>query len=829
MNGSLRWFAGFLLAALAYASTADARPITVSGHVFVDANRNGQKDADERGLANVPVSDGENITMSGLDGSYTLKLDVQEDRFIFVTAPTGFAPSRTFFHRIEAGIAESKVEASFGLESDTRWGAPDGARHSFSFLVTADSQFTTKEEQALLIEEFSEMNAVSQNPAFFFIVGDLTMNGTFEELDMYRGAAARITNFPLFNIFGGHDGNSCARSVRNFQAKIGPPYFSWDCGGIHFIALTTETGYLSKESNDRQWAWVERDLALQPKTKPIVIACHIAPPRDIFAQWASRHNIKAVFLGHWHENTVYTQNGVPFLITGPIRGRDWGALTRSFRVCRFRAGDLTTELRFTGQDKRLDIVCPPADGVLPAGKIPLVVNAYDTVSWIREAKAELTTAKGVRTEYALKQESDWCWRGEWNAAQEQVLCRLKVTVRNDRGESWERETSVTIGDGKPPLCKPATAWPQIVRTFEEGRTTPDIVRPPLALAWCAPTGGDVWTSSPIAADGLVFIGVEDEDLGWPGAGVVAFDAVTGARLWKTRTESVRHTVAYEGGRVFALSEQGIVYGLDARNGRILWKAEGYPPEAGFRGAKSSCVTHKGRVLALLEYGPLLALDAATGKEIWRVPLNIMLRQSCPTVYGDTVYVAGRETVAAFSLDTGAQQWREKVTVGVGRSVSPPIRKDGTLFVAGGTTVAYDAAPQKSTDRILWKTATSTGATYAAFCPVIWNDKLIAGGADLVALDVKTGKPLWRHSPDSDPALFERNKRQVLSGLSAPAVSGNTLYVGKEDGYFYALDAETGKTLWRYRIGVPIKSSPVVTGNAVYVGACDGNVYAFVGR
>ena len=36
---------------------------------------------------------------------------------------------------------------------------------------------------------------------------------------------------------------------------------------------------------------------------------------------------------------------VPYFDTAPMRGRDWGAFTRVFRVVRFADGQLTTEVR----------------------------------------------------------------------------------------------------------------------------------------------------------------------------------------------------------------------------------------------------------------------------------------------------------------------------------------------------------------------------------------------------------------------------------------------------------------------------------------------------
>lgn len=62
--------------------------------------------------------------------------------------------------------------------------------------------------------------------------------------------------------------------------------------------------------------------------------------------------------------------------------------------------------------------------------------------------------------------------------------------------------------------------------------------------------------------------------------------------------------------------------------------------------------------------------------------------------------------------------------------------------------------------------------------------------------------------------------------SSPAVAGGVVYVGSNDGYVYALNAGTGRRLWRYRTGLGVYSSPAVSDGAVYVGSDIGKIYAF---
>jgi outer membrane protein assembly factor BamB len=64
-----------------------------------------------------------------------------------------------------------------------------------------------------------------------------------------------------------------------------------------------------------------------------------------------------------------------------------------------------------------------------------------------------------------------------------------------------------------------------------------------------------------------------------------------------------------------------------------------------------------------------------------------------------------------------------------------------------------------------------------------------------------------------------------SSKSTPAVEGETLYAGANDGGLYALDRRTGRERWRFMTGGEILASPLVRDGIVYFGSGDGRFYA----
>ena len=64
--------------------------------------------------------------------------------------------------------------------------------------------------------------------------------------------------------------------------------------------------------------------------------------------------------------------------------------------------------------------------------------------------------------------------------------------------------------------------------------------------------------------------------------------------------------------------------------------------------------------------------------------------------------------------------------------------------------------------------------------------------------------------------------------SQPSISGNTIFVGGQNLYLYALDRETGCVRWRTKVDGEIRSAPAIyfseKGNFLFAGDYEGNVY-----
>jgi alcohol dehydrogenase (cytochrome c) len=91
-------------------------------------------------------------------------------------------------------------------------------------------------------------------------------------------------------------------------------------------------------------------------------------------------------------------------------------------------------------------------------------------------------------------------------------------------------------------------------------------------------------------------------------------------------------------------------------------------------------------------------------------------------------------------------------------------------------------------------------------------------AGIKALDPETGKTMW------DFKLFQNS---LSNGVMATA--GGVLFASSRDGYLIALDARSGKVLWRYQTGAVMTASPMsfaVEGRQYVAVAAGNTIFSF---
>ena len=313
------------------------------------------------------------------------------------------------------------------------------------------------------------------------------------------------------------------------------------------------------------------------------------------------------------------------------------------------------------------------------------------------------------------------------------------------------------------------------------------------LVWKFQTGDEV-RSSPVVADGRVYIGSYDKHL-------YALDAKNGEPAWSFATEGgICGTPAAWKHLVFIGSEDFNVYGVDALTGQEVWTYRTWQQVRG------SPRVHGEALYIGSDDGFLHALEPRNGRTLWKYRAWRPVRSS--PAYGDGLIYFGSDDERLYAVDalTGDEKWRFTAIAAIRSS---PAIGNGLVYVGAMDFCVY--ALDAKLGWVAWRERTQG---FVVSSPRVEGDRIYVGSVDqhLYCLDAKTGRVVWKFAAGG----------QINS---SPALEDGVLYFGCIDGAVYALDAATGRQRWRYQTRAAVPSSPVVANGLVYVGSMDGGVYA----
>jgi alcohol dehydrogenase (cytochrome c) len=334
------------------------------------------------------------------------------------------------------------------------------------------------------------------------------------------------------------------------------------------------------------------------------------------------------------------------------------------------------------------------------------------------------------------------------------------------------------------------------------------------------------TVAPLALKDRVIVGVSGGEYGVRGL-IDAYDAASGRRLWRFWTVPGPGEPGHQ------------TWPGDSwkSGGASTWVTGSYDPEANlvYWGTGNPGPDYDGEVRRgdNLYSCSVVALDADTGRLVWHfqfTPHDVHDWDSnqVPVLIDTTLRGAPRKLMAFanrngfyYLLDrlsgaflAGAPFARQTWAKGLderGRPIALPGKAptaDGNVVYPGmhGGTNFFSPSYSPRTG-LFYVGVREEGTTFyrerVEFVPGRWYS---GGGirgipgveptGSVKALEALTGKTRWEFPLRSPP----------WAGLLSTA--GGLVFGGSSEGFFYALDAETGKPLWRFQTGGAIFASPV---------------------
>src|SRR6476646_3416015 len=205
----------------------------------------------------------------------------------------------------------------------------------FSFVQVSDSHIgfnkpPNADARATFREAISKVKALPGQPDFIIHTGDVSQLSRDEEFDDAE-QMLKTTGLPVFFVPGEHDmldpEGGKAFLDRFGKGTRGAGWYSFDHGGVHFVALVNvadlKPGGMGNLGAD-QLAWLKADLAGRASSTPIVVFAHI-PLWTVYADWGwgtddsaealkllARFGSVTVLNGHIHQITQKVEGRVAF-------------------------------------------------------------------------------------------------------------------------------------------------------------------------------------------------------------------------------------------------------------------------------------------------------------------------------------------------------------------------------------------------------------------------------------------------------------------------------------------------------------------------------------
>lgn len=355
----------------------------------------------------------------------------------------------------------------------------------------------------------------------------------------------------------------------------------------------------------------------------------------------------------------------------------------------------------------------------------------------------------------------------------------------------------------------ATDWAQWRGPEQNGNTREKAVVTEWSLdgknvVWKSDVGG---RANPIVMQGRVFVITPVGEGASLQERVVCMDAATGKTVWEYRfpvfhSDIVENRVGFtsiagdeETGNVYVHGTGGELFCFD-RDGKILWKhslTEEFGRISGYGGRLHTPIIDEERVIISCtcsswgEYAKpghrYYAFDKKTGVLIWSAapggpPTDTTC--ACPVV----AVIGGKRLLIAPNVDgsvyamlsrTGQMVWSYKFSK---RPLNTMPSVDGDLVY-----LTHSEENEGTTEMgsVLCLNGAGTG-------------------------ELGKSAEVWR-------------RYSIEAGYAAPALANGRLYVLENSAGLIALDAKTGKDLWRFKAGNLGKGSPVVTSDGViYLGS-----------
>jgi outer membrane protein assembly factor BamB len=256
------------------------------------------------------------------------------------------------------------------------------------------------------------------------------------------------------------------------------------------------------------------------------------------------------------------------------------------------------------------------------------------------------------------------------------------------------------------------------------------------------------------------------------------------------------------GLVYFGSMDFYIYALDCVTGKLVWKFK----TDGKLACNSAESDDEGRIIYMGALsGSFYAIEAKTGNLLWKFKAGSGAT-SKPLFHNDRIYFSSLDGNLYCISKEGKELWRFRTGDAVFHG---PVAENGRLYFGSGDCNFYCI---DFNGNEIWRFR--CGDEILNELPALLHKRVVYFGSmdnNLYALDAERGKELWR---------FKTGKYGICC---SPSIHNDVIYISSRDGILYAISMK-GKELWRFNTGALVGVGITFHKDRIYTGCEDGNIY-----
>lgn len=645
-------------------------------------------------------------------------------------------------------------------------------------------------------------NYTAHKPEFIIHTGDICEFGsagkTPEVVDRYFADLG----LPVYYILGNHDG-TWAPPYEWMKKRFGGNDYSFDHLGVHFIGLDSPGVQDPRPSFGQETiTFLQKDLAKVSRTTPIIVFTHHPIPGTEFASrydydrvldLLERYNLMLIMDGHGHNAVHRRYNNMDFVMGGSTFSKAGKDINDGYNVVSLDGEKLRVAYR---RAEDAEATKPMVEKPIPQQSLHPDVAV--TVTQTGEGANRQVVLQGTvkQAAYAIASQGLYSVDDELTGTMQVTGNQATVTIPADKLEAGVHFARLTFKTGE----KDVEYDKSMAFAVEHG---PAGGKP--VAAWRYQLQGGSRTR-PLVNGGKVYVGGNDGVL-------CALDATTGKLQWAVDSGSMITAGP-------AVYKDLVIYGTGdgylravTENGQARWS---FPTGTAVMGHP---LVHEGMIYFASTGATMYCLDAQTGQKKWEFAEARFQVETKPVIAGDKLlFGAWDGNLYCLEAATGKKLWSEKGPRNMTQSSIPQYYgpADAPVVVIGDKVIAADRANKSGSYTLDGKFIKEGPESAVAFGAAADGKHvyLRRGGSGVAKLDTDLNI-VWESDVKAGHLPLE------------PVEADGVVYGVTATGTLYALDSESGRTLWNYRVSpkLYVHTAPTIANGLVYTVGEDGVVTA----